>query len=324
MEEFKGSCRSHTPTAEELRGRSGVRRVTVVGLIGNLVLAAVKFAAGVLGNSQAVVADAVHTLTDMTTDVAILVGVGYWSAPADECHPHGHARIETAVTVGIGVVLAVAAFLLGYEGLSSLHERRLPHPSPAAFWAAVLSIAAKEALFRWTFAVGKRLKSTALIANAWHHRTDALSSIPVALAVGATLISPMWSFLDPLGAVFVSLFILRAAWGIIRPALGELVDVGAPQEVRNRVIEIARQTPGVLDVHGVRTRYAGSRLQVDLHVLVHDTLTVREGHEISEEVKRRLLAFGPDVIDVVVHLEPYEDESSEKSSSQESSSQENF
>jgi len=285
---------------------SNIRYVTIVGLVCNLALAVIKFAAGVVGSSQAVIADAVHSLSDLSTDLAVLIGVRFWSAPPDECHPHGHARIETAVTMGIGLALAAAGLLLGYNALAGLRYVPGRSPTAVALGAALLSLVAKEALYRWTIAAGRRIQSTAVIANAWHHRSDALSSIPVVLAVGVAMIRADLSFVDRVGAVLVSYLIIRASWTVIRPALGELVDRGASEEVRRRVELIARETPGVLDVHAVRTRYTGSRLSVDLHALVDPTITVREGHDIAEHLKERLLSHGPDVMDVVVHLEPFE------------------
>jgi cation diffusion facilitator family transporter len=286
---------------------ASVRRITWIGLLGNILLAGAKLAAGILGSSRAVVADAVHSIGDTSTDVAILIGVRYWSAPADDTHPHGHHRIETVITVSIGLSLAAVAVLLGHDALVSLREapRHAP-PRLIALVAALVSILGKEVLYRWTVAVGRQVQSTAVMANAWHHRSDALSSCPVAIAVGACLIDPAWAVLDHVGAAVVSIFILGAAWRIVRPALGELVDRGAPADVRQRVAEIAAETHRVREVHAIRTRYAGSRLRVDLHVTVDGTMTVREGHDVSEEVKQRLLAHGPDVIDVVVHLEPHE------------------
>lgn len=285
---------------------AGVRRVAWVGLTINLVLSAVKFTAGILGQSQAVVADAVHSLSDSVTDIALLVGVRYWSKPPDEHHPYGHRRIETAVTIFIAVVLAAAGVGLAYRGLTALRVRSVGPPGWIAFAAAVVSIVIKEALSRWTAAVGKRLKSSAVAANAWHHRSDALSSVPVAMAVALAAIVPEWSFLDRVGAVLVSAFILHAAWKIAAPAMGQMIDTGASEKVRERIRTIATETDGVETVHAIRTRYLGSGIQVDLHVLVDPDLTVRRGHEISEAVKQRLLTAGPDVLDVVVHLEPYE------------------
>jgi len=283
-----------------------VRRVTWAGIVVNLLLSALKFVCGIVGSSQAVVADAVHSLSDMASDAAILVGVGYWSAPADIGHPHGHRRVETVVTLLIGVLLAGVAAALIYNAVTTLGEEHASTPGWIAFGAALVSIASKEILYHWTVAVGKRIKSSAVMANAWHHRSDGLSSIPAALAVLGARIHPAWSFLDHIGAVVVSIFIFQAAWKIGWPALGELVDAGAPEQDRERIRTIAIETDGVRQVHAIRTRYVGSGLQVDLHILVDSKMTVRQGHEIAGAVKHRLLEKGPDVVDVVVHLEPFE------------------
>ncbi|MDY7011202.1 MAG: cation diffusion facilitator family transporter, partial [Planctomycetota bacterium] len=283
-----------------------VRRVTWVGLAINLVLSALKFAAGVLGSSQVVVADAVHSLSDATTDITLLVGVRFWSKPPDEGHPYGHRRIETVVTIFIAAALAAVGVGLAYRGLATLQEHHASPPTMIAFVAAIVSIVTKEGIYRWTVTVGRRIKSSAVVANAWHHRSDALSSIPAALAVAAAIFVPSWSFLDHVGAVLVSAFILHAAWKIARPALAQMIDAGVSEKVRRNIRAIAIETDGVEAVHAIRTRYLGSGIQVDLHVLVAPSLTVRRGHEISGAVKHRLLASDPDILDVVVHLEPYE------------------
>jgi cation diffusion facilitator family transporter len=281
--------------------------VTLIGLVVNVALSALKLAAGMVGNSQAVVADAVHSLSDTVTDVAVLVGVKFWSKPPDECHPYGHRRIEFLVTIFIGLLLAVVALGLSYNALSTLHQAHSRPPGVIAFFAAALSIFVKEGLYRWTIAVGREIKSTALIANAWHHRSDGLSSIPAALAVAGAALVPGLTFLDHLGAIVVSMFILQAAWKIVRPSVEQLVDRGAPEEICRGIEQLARATPGVQEVHAIRTRHIGSGIEVDLHVLVDPALTVEEGHRISEEVKRRLIEYVSDVVDVVVHLEPYEE-----------------
>ncbi len=283
-----------------------VRRVGVAGLAVNLLVSALKLVAGIAGSSQAVVADALHSLSDSATDVALLVGVQYWSKPPDAEHPHGHRRIETLVTTVIGAVLAGVAVVLTYNAIVTLYERHATPPGWIAFGAAAVSIVVKEILYRWTARVGRRIKSSAVIANAWHHRSDAMSSIPAAAAVAGAAISPDWSFLDHLGAVVVSFFILQAAWGIAKPALGQLIDTGAPTAAKDEIEAIALRVEGVRQVHAVRTRFMGSALQVDLHVKVDPELTVRAGHDISETVKAQLLSQGPDIVDVVVHLEPHE------------------
>lgn len=282
------------------------RRITLVGLGANVLLTAFKFVAGFLGHSQAVVADGVHSLSDMLTDLMILVGLRYWSAPADEGHPHGHRRIETVIAGFLGLALAAVGAGLVYRALATMPEEHTRAPGWIAFAAAASAVVIKEIVYQWTITVGKKLKSAAVVANAWHHRSDALSSIPAALAVAGAAVNPSWIFLDHVGAVVVGIFILQASWKIISPALRQLIDVGAPKAARERIERIALGTRGVKLVHAIRTRYLGSGLQIDLHVKVDPGMSVREGHSISEEVKKRLVAEGPDVLDVVVHLEPYE------------------
>jgi cation diffusion facilitator family transporter len=282
-----------------------VRRVTWWGMIVNIFLSAGKILAGIIGNSQAVVADGVHSLSDCTTDVAVIVGVRFWSAPPDEDHPYGHSRIETLVSLLIGLLLGGVAIGLGYEALSTIREQH-PPPGVIALIAAIVSLISKEILYRWTVAVGRRIKSSAVVANAWHHRSDAFSSLPVAAAVGIAMIFPEWYFLDHIGALAVMVLILQAAGRIVMPALRELADAGAPLELRNLCEQIARETPGVEHVHKLRTRQLGFGLQVDLHVHVAPDLSVRDGHDISEDVKRRLYELGPDIVDVITHMEPCE------------------
>lgn len=281
-----------------------VRRVTVAGLIGNLALAGVKFLFGVLGHSQALVADAVHSVSDMATDVAVLVGVKYWSEPADPEHPHGHGRIEIVIAFLIGIALAAVGIGLAYNAAVTLKEGEDQVPGWLAFAAACISVIAKEGLYRWTIRIGRRAKSSAVTANAWHHRSDALSSIPVAVAVLATRVNPAWAPLDHVAAVLVAALIIHAAWGIARPAFTQLIDAGATEEKIATIRRIAEQTPDVREVHQLRTRYIGPGLQVDLHVLVDPDLTVRQGHDIAGIVKRRLLDAEQDVADVLVHTEP--------------------
>lgn len=300
---------SKRDTAAESRGfgqLGEVRRVTLWGLVVNLGLAGLKFVFGVVGSSQALVADAVHSLSDLTTDFAVLVGARYWSEPADAEHPHGHGRIETLITSAIGVLLGAVGVGLAYRAVVTLHQRHAATPGWSAFAAACASIVAKELLYRWTATVGKRIKSSAVIANAWHHRSDALSSLPVAVAVLATQVHRTWVFLDHVATVIVSVLILHAAWKIAWPALRALIDAGAARHEREAMLELALDTEGVRAVHKLRTRYIGPGLQIDLHVLVEPELSVREGHAIAGVVKERLLDQGPNVIDVLVHVEPYD------------------
>ena len=292
---------SHDAAREKI-----VRKVTWVGLWVNLFLAAIKFTAGIYGRSQALVADAIHSLTDLTTDIAVIAGSHYWSRPPDENHPYGHRRLETLVTVFIGVVLIAAGIGIGWKAISALQEKHASPPGWIAVAAALASIVCKESIYRWTAITGRRVKSAALAANAWHHRTDAFSSIPVLIAVTGARVFPSWSFLDHLGAVVVSIFILHASIKIIWPGLSELIDVGAPKETRKKIRDIALKNEGVLQVHDIRTRYISSSIQVDLHIVVDGLITVRQGHDIADDVKARIIDRIPEVLDVIVHVDPPE------------------
>jgi len=278
-----------------------------VGLFVNLALAALKFALGIVGASQAVVADAVHSLSDMSTDVAVLVGVCFWSKPPDRNHPFGHRRIETLITVGIGAALAFAAIGIGYKAIAGVRSAHLRQPMWIVVIAPIVSIVLKESLYRWTVHVGRRTHSPAVVANAWHHRSDAMSSVPALAAVILSRLNPDWAFVDHVGAMIISVFILKVAWDIAKPALNELSGQAATQADQNRIVEIVSHIEGVREAHAIRTRRYGGGILVDLHVLVSGDISVREGHDIAEEVQRRLVAHGPSVADVVVHIEPHDD-----------------
>ena len=283
-----------------------IRKVTWIGLFANVLLAGFKFLAGIVGNSQALVADAIHSLTDLTTDIAVIAGSHYWSRPPDESHPYGHQRMETLVTVFIGIVLAVAGLGVGWKAISTLHAKHASSPGWVAVLAALISIICKEAIYRWTAMIGRRVKSSALAANAWHHRADAISSVPVLIAVAGARVFPSWSFLDHVGAAVVSILILYSSIKIMWPGLSELIDVGAPTEIRKRIRASALKNKGVLQVHDIRTRYVSSSIQVDLHIVVDGSITVREGHDIADNVKHRIITEIQEVLDVIVHVDPPE------------------
>ena len=283
-----------------------VRKVTWIGLLVNLFLSGLKFVAGFYGKSQALVADAIHSLTDTTTDIAVIAGSHYWDRPPDDDHPYGHRRLETLVSVFIGIMLGAAGAGIGWQALATLHEKHGEPPSWVALLAAILSIVVKEIFYRWTAAAGKRVKSSALAANAWHHRTDAISSLPVLVAVFGAMVFPTWSFLDRVGAAVVSIFILHAAWKIVWPGISELIDVGAPKEIQKRIYTVASTNEGVKEVHKIRTRFISTSIQVDLHIVVDGEISVREGHDIADDVRDRIIDEIAEVVDVVVHVDPPE------------------
>ena len=250
------------------------------------------------------IADAIHSLTDTTTDLAVIAGSHFWSRPPDESHPYGHRRLETLVTVFIGLMLAAAGIGIGWDAISTLREKDSLPPGWIALYAALISIVTKEVLYRWTAVAGKRIKSPALAANAWHHRTDAISSLPVLVAVGGALIFPSWSFLDRVGAVVVSIFIMHAAMKIIWPGISELIDAGAPRDIQKKITDIACNNPGVQEVHKVRTLYISTSIQVDMHIVVDGSISVREGHAIADDVENRIIDGMPNVLGVVIHVDP--------------------
>ncbi|MEW5924143.1 MAG: cation diffusion facilitator family transporter [Candidatus Zixiibacteriota bacterium] len=290
-----------------------MQKVTLWGLVVNLGLSGIKFFFGILGGSQALVADAVHSLSDSATDIAVIIGARFWTQPADEDHPHGHGRIETMVTFFIGAVLAVVGILIAYKAIRTIDSLHQKGPGWLVFLAACISIITKEILYQWTIKVGKRVKSSAMMANAWHHRSDSFSSIPVAIAVLGSKIQPSWTFLDHIGAIIVAVLIIQASWHIFWPALKQLSDIGATKTDLERLVSLVRKTEGVRDVHALRTRNIGPGLQVDLHVMVDPNLSVYNGHIIAGKVKKQLLDEGPDVVDVLVHIEPFEGSTSQAS-----------
>ncbi|MBO7501281.1 MAG: cation transporter [Fibrobacterales bacterium] len=288
--------------------RNRIVQVTGVGLASNVALSALKIGVGSACASQTLVADGVHSFSDAATDIAVIVGSRFWSAPSDEEHPYGHRRIETIVTLFIGLSLMMVGFNIVVHSVGLFVRGDFaPPPGFAAILVALLSIGLKEYLYRWTNAEGKRLQSSALVANAWHHRSDALSSLPALFALVAANVRPDWTFVDMLGAVLVSLFIFRSAVAIAWPCLQELGDSAAPRPVTLLVGDALRSVEGVEQVHQLRTRRVGSSLYCDVHIVVDGDLTVRDGHRIADAARDAVLEEVPSVIEVLVHVDPDDD-----------------
>jgi len=285
-----------------------VRKVTLLGMGINIFLSIFKFIAGVLGNSRALVADAIHSLSDLSTDVAILIGSYFWNQPPDKEHPYGHRRIETLISIAIGLVLASVGVLLALEAIGSLSGKRESGPPKlVAAVMAFVSIMVKEWLYRYTLKIGKRLKSSATVANAWHHRSDALSSIPVLVAILVSYVFPQLFFLDAVGAILVSLFILQAAFQIAKPGILEIIDRGASKEIDEKIKNIALTVSEVKSIHKLRTRYMGGSLCVDMHIVLTPSITLYNAHLIGNQVRDSLIASNLDIIEVLIHLDPHDD-----------------
>lgn len=287
-----------------------IQKITRVSLLANIALSIIKFIIGTMGNSQAVVADALHSFSDTSSDFVILFGVKYWTAPPDESHPYGHQKIESFATIIIGLILLVVAGSIGYNGIVSLlpTEQNQQQDQAILSWIAVaaplISIIIKEILFQITYRVGIETNSSSVKANAWHHRTDALSSIPVLIAVIASLVNPNLIFLDQIGAIVVSAFIIKVGLEILFTSINDLLDSGISQEQITNFEKTILNIQNVKGVHKLRTRKLANCIYIDLHLEVSGTMSVIEGHDISEEVKTILIAKNPKIIDVMVHLEP--------------------
>lgn len=286
------------------------RKVTHLSIWVNVVLAGLKLAAGLFGRSQAMLADAIHSLSDFATDFAVLVGLRFTSKPVDKDHAYGHGKYETIVAAVIGMALAYVGIRIAGSAIhrifDALHGERLALPSVWAFWAALLSIATKEWLFRATMKVARATGSASLVANAWHHRSDALSSIATAAGVGAAaFLGHDWLILDPIAALFVSIFLLKIAWRIIREQVGDLTDQSLAPEVCEEILAMARGIPGIEQPHNLRTRMVGRFPVIDLHVRLRADLPLHEAHEIATTLERALQQrFGKETI-ANLHLEPY-------------------
>ena len=284
--------------------REQIQKITLIGLAANILLSITKFLIGYFGNSQAVVADALHSFSDTSSDLVILFGVKYWTAPPDDSHPYGHQKIESFVSIIIGFILLVVAGVIGYNGLISLQEKSQYQLSWIVIIGPLISIIIKEILFRMTVKVGIKTNSSSLKANAWHHRTDALSSIPVLIAVLASLIDPRLRFLDQIGAIIVSAFIIKVGLEILFTNINDLLDTGISDEKISELKKTINTIQNVKGVHKLRTRKLANYIYIDLHLEVDGQLSVIKGHDISEEVKNTLIQNNPKIIDVMVHLEP--------------------
>ena len=295
---------------DALKRAAHARRITLFGTLSNIILTAFKFLAGFLANSHAMVADAVHSLTDLATDVVVLIGMALGKKPTDQCHRYGHGKFETLSTAFIGIALGYAGLSIGLSGGAQILELFKGGPFPArpgqiAFWVALVSIVTKEVLYRATASVGKRINSPAVIANAHHHRSDAFSSIGTALGIGAaSFLGEGWTILDPLAALVVSIFIMKAAWGILKSSINELVEKSLPDSVHREIEIIACGIKGISQPHNIRTRMVGPAAAVDLHIRVEPEMSVYDAHCLTSELEKQLRErFGVSTF-VNVHVEP--------------------
>lgn len=301
-------CPKNVDTADDTRERR-IYRVTLYGAIANVLLCAAKLLAGVFGRSSAMIADGVHSLSDLITDFIVIAFVRISSKPQDRGHEYGHGKYETLATTVIGLMLLFVGAGIMWNSLSQilacLNGEQLKSPGWIAFVAAIVSIVAKEVLFRYTQREGRRVNSQAVIANAWHHRSDAFSSIGTAIGIGgALLMGQHWTVLDPIAALIVSVLIIHAAIEQLRPSLGELVENSLPEPVEEEICKAILSCQEVSDPHNLRTRKIGNRSSVDVHVRMDGNMPLSEAHKRATEVENKIRQLlGKDTF-VMIHIEP--------------------
>ncbi|WP_293558684.1 cation diffusion facilitator family transporter [Prevotella sp.] len=284
-------------------------RVTIAGSIINILLLAFKFAAGILGHSAAMIADAIHSLTDFVTDAIVLVFVRLGSKPTDRDHDYGHGKYETLASAIIGVSLLVVGMMICYSGVTKTYHAMcgepLQQPGFIALAAAVASVVLKEWAYRFTVRVGRRCHSEAVVANAWHHRSDALSSVGTTVGIGgAIILGDKWAVLDPLTAIVVSFFIMKAAWSVLSKAVGELTDGSLPKETEDEIEKIVSEDKDISVVHNLCTRRIGNRIAIEMHVRMPGETSLYVAHHHATEIEKRLKQrFGADT-HISIHLEP--------------------
>ena len=288
-----------------------IYKVTLVGGVVNVVLLLFKFVAGIVGHSAAMVADAVHSLSDFVTDVIVLVFVHISSKPKDKSHDYGHGKYETLAMTLIGVALLIVAIGIIYHGameiVAWLNGEQLEAPGTLALWAALLSVLLKEGVYQYSMVKARQLNSQVVEANAWHHRSDALSSVGTAIGIGgAIFLGQRWTVLDPIASLVVGAFIVKVAVDLLHRGIDDLMEHSLPRNIEEEMLEIVEEVPGVVYPHDLRTRKIGNHYAIELHILMDGDITLREAHNKASEVEDLLRARYGEHTHVAVHVEPKE------------------
>ena len=286
-------------------------KVTIIGSVVNVLLLVLKFVAGVLGHSSAMIADAVHSLSDFLTDIVVLVFVKISGKPKDKKHEYGHGKFETLALTIIGLVLVFVALGIISDGVLKIDDffegKPLEAPGMLALWAAVASIVLKEAVFRYSIIKARKLDSQALEANAWHHRSDALSSIGTLIGIGgAIFLGQKWVILDPLASVVVGLFIGKVAFGLLKSGVGDLTDKALPESVEQEILKMVSEVENVGNPHNLKTRRVGNHYAIELHIKMDGNITLREAHDKATEIENLLRSKYGKETHVGVHVEPFD------------------
>lgn len=286
-----------------------IYKVTLVGGAVNVILLLFKFVAGIVGHSAAMVADAVHSLSDFVTDVIVLVFVRISTKPKDKSHDYGHGKYETLAMTIIGMALLAVAVGIVYNGLTKtiawVNGEQLEAPGMLALWAALLSVVLKEGVYRYSMVKARQLSSQAVEANAWHHRSDALSSIGTAIGIGgAIFLGQRWTVLDPIASIIVGAFIVKVSFDLLRNGIGDLTEQSLPDSVEDEILSLVASLPGVVEPHDLRTRRIGNHYAIELHILMDGNITLSKAHDKASEVEELLRQHYGVETHVAVHVEP--------------------
>ena len=290
-----------------------IYKVTLAGGAVNVILLVFKFVAGILGHSAAMIADAIHSLSDFITDLIVLVFVYISGKPQDKSHDYGHGKYETLALTFIGIALltvAIGIFTNGAQRIAAwYHGEELRAPGMLAFWAAIISILLKELTYQYTIRKARQLNSTSMEANAWHHRSDALSSIGTAIGIGgAVLLGKRWTVLDPLASLIVGAFIVKVSFDLINRGISELMEKSLPDEIEDEIMAIAQSEPDVIKPHDLRTRRIGNRYAIELHILMSGDITLSKAHDHADSIENQIKEKFGQKTHVAIHMEPLETE----------------
>ena len=296
-------------TMEQEERKKAIYNVTWVGSLVNFLLVIFKFMAGIIGHSAAMIADAVHSLSDFATDIVVLVFVRISNKPQDKSHDYGHGKYETLATAIIGAILFIVGAGICWNGLMTVktvwNGDTIPAPGPLALWAAIISIISTDPIYRYTIYIGQKYKSAAVVPNACHHRRDALSSIGTAVGIGGAIwLGEQWRILDPLAAIAVSFFIMKVSVDLLKPCIEELTEKSLPEETEEEICQIAESTPGVSEIHNLCTRRIGNCYAIEMHVRMDGRLTLYEAHDKASAIEQKLKeAYGAET-HISIHVEP--------------------
>ena len=290
-----------------------IYKATLTGSFANAFIVVLKYISGFMGNSTAMVADATHSLSDFATDIVVILFIRLSGRPKDSDHAYGHGKFETLATAIIGFVLILVGAGIFWESANKIYDYSngipIKQPEMLALYAALISIAVKELLFWYTRSIGKTVKSDLVIANAWHHRSDALSSIGTAIGIGGAIIfGEKWAILDPIAAIIVSFFILKVAIKLMTPSMNDLLEKSLPADIRDQILKTVAETPGVSDPHNLRTRRIGTDFAIEVHVRVEPMMTVQEAHYINTEIENKLRRKYGSGTHIAIHTEPFKPE----------------